>query len=94
MREITQGDLRLAARVLLGRSEGAWPALMAEMLAEAHHADRYRKVFGRVHPRFGNGTLMAVAFARAPVPEPPAGDMRYLEALRAVIEAVLAWRLR
>ncbi len=94
MREITHGDIRAAARVLLAQSECIWPELMADMLGQAHHADRYRKAMGRLHPRLGNGTLMSVALARAPVAEPPASDPRYLTAIRAAIEAVLDWRAR
>ncbi len=93
MREITHGDIRAAARVLLGLPETGWPRLMREMLDEAHCADRYRKAFARHHPRLGNGTLMSAAFARSPVPEPPAADPRYLAAIAASIEAVLRWRM-
>ena len=94
MREITHGDIRVAARVLIARADCDWPALMAQMLADAHHADRYRKALGRHHPRLGNGTLMSAAFSMAPAPEPLPSDSRYLAAIRAAIEAVLDWRLR
>ncbi len=93
MREITHGDIRAAARVLLVRPAADWPHVMAQMLDEAHCADRYRKSFGRHHPRLGNGTLMSAALARKPVPEPPASDPRYLATLAASIEAVLSWRM-
>lgn len=94
MREITHGDIRAAARVLLGRPEEDWPGLMVQMLTEAHCADRYRRARGCHHPRFGNGTLMSVALARVPVPEPPGSDSRYLVAIAAAIGAVLDWRDR
>ncbi len=92
MREITHGDMRACARVLLGHPRAEWARLMAVMLSEAHCADRYRRVFARAHPQLGNGTLMSVALARAPAPEPPASDTRYLVALAAATEAVLDWR--
>lgn len=92
MREITHSDIRACARVLLARAQGDWSQLLAQMLAEADHADRYRKAFGRAHPRFGNGTLIAVALAHHPAPEPVAADNAYLGAIAAVIEAVLDWR--
>ncbi len=91
MREITHGDVRAAARVLLSCPEKDWPLLMARMLEEAHHADCYRKAQGRIHPRLGNGTLMSAAFAMGAAPEPPASDLRYLRALGHVIAAVLDW---
>lgn len=92
MREITQGDIRAAARVLVARPRSDWPALVAGMLEAAHHADCHRKALGRVHGRLGNGTLMAVALGRGPVPEPQASDGAYLDAMAAVIEAVILWR--
>lgn len=94
MREITHGDIRVAARVLFARSESDWPAVCARLLEDAHHADRYRKALGRHHPRLGNGTLMSAAFGMGAAPEPLPSDSRYLAAIRAVIEAVLDWRLR
>lgn len=92
MREITQGDIRAAARVLIARPCAQWPALVAHMLEEAHHADCHRKALGRVHGRLGNGTLMAVAMRQGPAPEPLASDGAYLDAMATVIEAVMRWR--
>jgi hypothetical protein len=92
MREITHGDIRAAARVLLAYRQEMWPGLMARMLEDAHCADRCRKALGRVHPKLGNGTLMSVALAHQPMPEPVASDQAYLVALGAVIAAVLDWR--
>lgn len=92
MREITHSDIRACARVLLARKPAQWPQLMEQMLTKAHTADRYRKAIGRAHPHLGNGTLIAVALAHRPVPEPVASDTAYLGAIAAVIEAVLDWR--
>ncbi|MCC5993167.1 MAG: hypothetical protein JJT99_11650 [Rhodobacteraceae bacterium] len=94
MREVTQGDIRAAARVLAQHPACARAGLMAAMLQEADHADRYRKVFGRVHPRLGNGTLMAAALARARArPAPRLSERDGLECLVLVVHAVLAWRV-
>ncbi len=92
MREITHGDIVTAARVLLARPEPDWPALVARMLAAAHTADCHRKALGRVHPRLGAGTLISVAMAFGPAPVPRPSDSRYLRALAAVAQGVLAWR--
>nr|WP_255618551.1 hypothetical protein [Roseibaca sp. Y0-43] len=74
---------------MLGVVESTWPATMARLLARAGVAERHRLRTGRAHPRYGNGTLMAVAEPQAPMPR--AGDRRYLAAQAAVITAVLAW---
>ncbi|MGP9790113.1 DUF7742 family protein [Roseinatronobacter sp. NSM] len=92
MREVTHGDLCAAARVLTGHARGQWPQLMAAMLETAHHGDCIRKRLGRVHPQFGNGTLMAAALARAPAGDMRPSDPRYLDALACVIAAVARWR--
>ncbi|MGY6549256.1 MAG: DUF7742 family protein [Roseinatronobacter sp.] len=92
MREITQADIVCAARALLCAPEQDWPDTVAAMLAEAHHADRYRKAFGRVHPRLGTGSLMNVACARGQAGDVPISDEACLRAMHAVIEAVLDWR--
>ena len=91
MRSLTQGDIAAAARALLAHPEAERAARLRVMLDEAHAADRYRRVFGRSHPRLGNGTLMAAALAQGCLPEPPAGDRAYLRTMAQVIEAVLDW---
>ncbi|PZX46236.1 hypothetical protein LY56_01208 [Roseinatronobacter thiooxidans] len=92
MREITQGDIRAAARVMLAHPQDQWQGVMQQMLYQAHCADCCRKALGVVHPRLGNGTLMSVALARQPVSEPLPSDQDYLVAIQAVIAAVLDWR--
>lgn len=92
MRQITHGDVTSAARVLMRHPEARRARVLADMLAAAHLADCHRKALGRVHPHMGNGTLMAVALARDPVPEPFAGDPAYLAALAQVIEGIIGWR--
>lgn len=92
MRQITHGDVTCAARVLMQLPVSQRAMVLADMLTAAHLADCHRKATGRVHPRLGNGTLMAVALARGAGPEPFAGDRAYLTALAQVIEGVIAWR--
>ena len=94
MRAVTLGDIRAAARVLAQHPQAARAALMAAMLQEADFADRYRKAYGRCHPRLGNGSLMSAALARAKdIPAPRLSERDGLEALALVIHAVLAWRI-
>ncbi|SDW49076.1 DUF7742 family protein [Roseicitreum antarcticum] len=92
MRQITHGDVTSAARVLLRLPAPDRAQALADMLAAAHVADCHRKTTGRVHQHLGNGTLMAVALARGPGPEPFAGDPTYLAVLAQVIEGVIGWR--
>jgi hypothetical protein len=87
-RPVTPGDILAAARVLIAVEDRLWPVKMAQMLTRAEAAERYRRRVCCAHPRFGNGTLMAVAHPQAPTPE--AGDRRFLAAMGAVIAAVLA----
>lgn len=92
MREITHGDIRAAARVVLAHPQDQWRAVALQMLYQAHCADRCRKALGHVHPCLGNGTLMSLALARQPAAEPLPSDQDYLVAIQAVIAAVLDWR--
>ena len=94
MREVTFGDIRAAARVLLKWPSGDWPEVMHRLLLEAHCADCYRKRWARAHPRLGNGTLMNVALSRHPVAEPAPSNPAYLAALAAAIAGVLDWKRR
>ena len=61
---------------------------MALMLTEAEAADAFRRREGRVHPGFGNGTLMSAALTRQQA-KPPAGDPQGLALLALALEAVL-----
>lgn len=44
------------------------------MLVEAASADDWRRRTGRVHPRWGDGTLMSAALRRPSANEPPLSD--------------------
>lgn len=94
MTEVGLGDVSAAARALMVVPESARAALMYRLLDEAGRAARYRRCHGRVHPRLGNGTLMARALACPQAEVAGPGDPEYLSALAQVIEAVLDWRCR
>jgi len=94
MRQILLGDLAAAARVVMGLPGPAARDEVRTMLAQAHLADCWRKRTGRAHPRHGDGSLMAVAMARRPPPEPFAGDAAFLAALGIVIAELRRWRDR
>ena len=91
MRPVTHGDIAAAARVVLGAPESERLHVIQAMLHEADSAEHYRRLWSKVHPGLGNGTLMSAALRHNPGPEPLAGDLDYLRAMLMVIEALLDW---
>ena len=91
MRAATHGDVVVAARALLGLPPSHWNGELVRWLQLADWADRFRKRTGRVHPFWGNGTLMSAVMAlRGPAGgEPALSDPAYLEAFATVIEALV-----
>lgn len=92
MRRVMLGDVIAAAQVLRDVPEGARAAHCAAMLARAQAADLWRKRLGRGHPRWGNGSLLALALAEGAgrASGAPLADSAYLAALVVVIEALCA----
>jgi hypothetical protein len=93
MRRLYWSDLEAACAALLAlpaeaRTEGA-----SALLAEAHAADRYARRFGRAHPRWGDGSLMAAARARTRAPAPPPASPELQEALAALLAALASRRM-
>lgn len=95
MREFTHGDAVAAASALRTRPPETWEGWLAGYLDRAHAADQFRKRTGRVHPCWGNGSLMSAILRDAPVwPEPRLSDPGYAEALVAALEVLIRWRRR
>ena len=71
MLPLLAADLDMAARVLLARPKGDWFSTARHLLVTARWADRHRRRTGRLHPRFGSGSVMAAApeFGLAPLPD-------------------------
>jgi hypothetical protein len=67
-------DAVAAARVLLRHRRERRPWVLHRMLAEATCADACRRRTGRMHPRWGDGSLMAAALRRPSATEPPLSD--------------------
>lgn len=85
MRPVMHGDLTAAARHLLALPDALRAPQCARLIAQADAADRYRKRFGRAHPAWGNGTLMAAA-RQHPLPrEPRLNDPDYALCLILVL---------
>lgn len=91
MRRMQIGDLLALAGAVAGRPDAFRHAL--RLCAEAHAADLYVKRLGRLHPLWGNGSLMSRARAggaRMQADWSPAG----VDTLRTACEAVQIWRER
>jgi hypothetical protein len=93
MRPILPSDLDQAARALLTVPQAARPAAMGAMLAAADLADRHRKRTGRMHPAYGDGSLIAVILKQ---PRLPARfcDPAYCAAMQVVLSGIAIWRDR
>ena len=83
MRRVLLGDLVTLADLLAT----GWGGDPARLLDEAHAAHRYMRRFGRPHPRWGGGSLMARALADGPPAQ--AGRDGFLRALAMLCEAIL-----
>lgn len=92
MRPVLHGDAVAAARALLLVPRADRLHAMHTYLARADAADRYRKRFGRAHPCWGNGALMAVVQGEGEPPEPPLDASEYCRCLAEVFLALAAWR--
>ncbi|MEM9011822.1 MAG: hypothetical protein AAGE18_11375 [Pseudomonadota bacterium] len=79
MRPLLRADVVACARALLAAP--CWSAAFADILARAAEADRWRRAEGRLHPRFGDGSLEAATQGLAKVPEPAQGDRQYCACL-------------
>lgn len=85
MRPVMHGDLTAAARHLLTLPDSLRASRCARLIAQADAADRYRKRFGRAHPAWGNGTLMAAARMQPLPREPQLHDPDYAACLILVL---------
>jgi hypothetical protein len=92
MRPVTITDLNAAARVLMALPEPQRPAAMTALIARAAIADQHRRLTGRQHPAYGNGTLLAAALAHSRAGE-TTDETGYLTCLACAIEAVMDRRL-
>jgi len=86
------GDVVAAARVLYEQPEGRRGLAMRGLLRQATWADRHRRISGRIHPLWGDGSLMSAALNRCPGPEPALSDAVYCTCLSMVLEALVVWR--
>ena len=90
MRPVGHGDVAAAACVLLHAPPEARAGLLARLLAEAETADAYRRELGRLHPLWGNGSLMGAAMGHPRAREPFLDEPDYAACMALVFEALVA----
>jgi len=88
VRPILPGDLDAAVRSVLRSEVADRPALAADLVRRADLADRFRKRTGRLHPRHGDGSLMAVARLSGPAAAVWRCDVDYCDCLVVVLDAL------
>lgn len=85
MRPVLHGDISAAARALLAAPPSERDRLCSRMIQEAELADKHVIQTGKLHPIFGNGSLMAVARNRKLVREPNFDDLQYCQCFEMVL---------
>lgn len=89
MRRCLPGDLFEAAGLLAASTDPT--VLVSRLIDQADAAHRYAKRFGRAHPQWGNGSLMARALAEAGPRHNSLHSAHFLSAL-ALVASKLASR--
>jgi hypothetical protein len=93
MRPVLISDLTLAARALLFVPPMARKKLALRLLQDADVGDRYARRIGRIHTKYGDGTLSAVARMRPLALEPTLNNFAYCECLALVLEQLMELRI-
>ncbi len=89
MRPVLHGDVSNAARALLHVPKRLRDDLCARMIREADAADEFAKRHGRLHPLWGNGSLMSAARKRVLADEPGFDDPEYCMCFEMVLRGLI-----
>jgi hypothetical protein len=89
MRPVLHGDVSCAARAMLCVPAARRPYFCAALIARAHAADLHVRRTARLHPRWGNGSLMAVARKHPMRPEPGFDDPEYCACFSQLMQALI-----
>lgn len=84
-------DLLHGARALSGAAPDCRRLLADTLIYQAHAAHSFAKRFGKPHPRWGNGSLMARALAESDLQASPKPGF---EAIAVMAEAIARFRAR
>lgn len=85
MRSLRYSDVSAAARVLVVTPPAFRAQVCLGMIREAEYADRFAKRLGKLHPKWGNGTLLATARRRRLGREPSFSDPEYCACFQQVL---------
>lgn len=89
-RPVLPGDVSAAARALLAVPDRGRLRLCRRIFGGAAEAAAYAGLFGRLHPRWGDGSLSAAARRYSLADEPFLDDPEYLRCTRLVLEELEA----
>lgn len=89
MRPVLHGDVSSAARALLLVPQSERDRFCIRMIAEAELADKHVADTGKLHPLFGNGSLMAAARSRKLGDEPSFDDVQYCQCFEMVMHHLI-----
>jgi hypothetical protein len=93
MRPVMHGDVGNAARALLAVAADQRADLCQRLIGEAEAADRHMRRTGRLHPLWGNGSLMSAARRRVLADETGFDDPAYCQCFETVLRALVKHRL-
>jgi hypothetical protein len=93
MRPVLHGDVSAAARALLAAPPMDRDRLCSRMIREAELADTHVCQTGRIHPLFGNGSLMAAARGRRLADEPGFDDPQYCQCFEIVLRHLIRFQI-
>ena len=93
MRPVLHGDVSSAARALLSVPQIDRERLCIRMIAEAELADAHVLRTGRLHPIYGNGSLMAVARNRSLPDEPGFDNVGYCQCFETVLRHLVRFQI-
>lgn len=89
MRSVSGAEILLFARVLSLVPPVQQRNFADRLLGEVEAAASHLRLFGRCHPRFGDGSLMTRCISLSPPAEPFANDPVFLAALITGCRALL-----
>ncbi|MDR6266271.1 hypothetical protein GGE09_003287 [Roseobacter sp. N2S] len=92
MRAVLHQDVVALARCLLPLAPADRRRFADLQIVLSNQADVFRAEFGRIHPFFGNGTLMSCCSGHQQDAERRIDDPDYADCMIKALEAILAFR--
>ena len=94
MRPVLHGDISAAARALLAAPLADRDQLSTLLISAAEVADQHVARTGRLHPVYGNGSLMAAARSRPLADEPSFDDLQYCQCFEMVLLKLIRFQIK